>query len=66
MFSLKTIIIIATATLTVLPFTSARIYNMTAPTTAAAGSNITAVLYTEDYIQNWNDFGVCPNLLQPF
>lgn len=35
-----------------------RVYNMTAPATGAQGSNITAVLYSESYIQNWDDFGV--------
>jgi hypothetical protein len=36
----------------------ARVYNMTAPATGTQGTNITAVLYSESYIQNWDDFGV--------
>jgi len=35
-----------------------RVVNMTAPSTAAGGENITAVLVTEGYIENWADFGV--------
>jgi hypothetical protein len=36
----------------------ARVVNMSAPPTATAGSNISAVLETASYIQNWDDFGV--------
>jgi hypothetical protein len=45
-----------------------RVYNMTAPATGTQGSNITAVLYSESYIQNWDDFGVSrshPNPANP-
>ncbi|RSH91236.1 hypothetical protein EHS25_009535 [Saitozyma podzolica] len=42
-----------------------RVYNMTAPATGTQGTNITAVLYSESYIQNWDDFGVIWGLENP-
>ena len=35
-----------------------RVTDVYAPSTAVAGENITVVLGSEGYIQNWNDFGV--------
>jgi hypothetical protein len=38
----------------------AMVYNLSAPSTVPNGGNLTATLYTADYIQNWVDFGVRP------
>lgn len=46
------------AALVVLPLALGRVTNMTAPDMAFPGQNITAVLHTEGYIQNWDGFGV--------
>lgn len=36
----------------------ARVTKVSVPDTALVGSTIDAVLYSEEYIQNWDDFGV--------
>ncbi|ORY32254.1 hypothetical protein BCR39DRAFT_523584 [Naematelia encephala] len=48
-----------------LPLTSARIANITVPSTLRAGGNFTATVYTEDYIQNWTDFGIIWGIKRP-
>ncbi|EIW69579.1 hypothetical protein TREMEDRAFT_62439 [Tremella mesenterica DSM 1558] len=41
-----------------IPIAMGRVYNMSAPTTLQVGKEFTAVLYTEGYITNWEEFGV--------
>lgn len=59
MFSLRTLITLSIA-LTAFPLSLAKVFDMSAPVAAQAGTKLTAVLYTESYIQNWDDLGVCP------
>lgn len=49
---------LAGAALAAIPSASAYIYNMTAPETAVAGSQVTATLDTAIYIQNWVDYSI--------
>ena len=65
MVSLHSLLVTVTAIAT-LPLSLAKVYNVTAPPSAASGTNITAVLFTEGYIQNWDDFGVRLPSLNPF
>ncbi|KAK4685872.1 hypothetical protein P7C73_g4259, partial [Tremellales sp. Uapishka_1] len=62
MVSLKSLI---ASSLLVIPFASARITNLSAPATAQNGTNVTAVLNTESYIQNWIDYasGLAPQVI---
>ncbi|KAI0128983.1 hypothetical protein BJ170DRAFT_623648 [Xylariales sp. AK1849] len=58
MVSFKTLAGAAGAALAGLPSASAYIYNMTAPSTAVAGSKVVATLETAIYIQNWDDYAI--------
>ncbi|KAI1414351.1 hypothetical protein F5Y13DRAFT_188458 [Hypoxylon sp. FL1857] len=55
MVSIKSLVATAAAAL---PLASAYIADVTAPSTAKAGSTVTATLTAADYIQNWDDFGI--------
>ncbi|KAI1178475.1 hypothetical protein F4777DRAFT_537765 [Nemania sp. FL0916] len=61
--SLKTLLLTASAAL--LTNASPMISALSVPSTAAAGSNITATLSTSIYIQNWEDFGIIWGLTSP-
>lgn len=39
-----------------------RVTNFSAPETVQAGTNLTAVLQIQNYISNWDDFGVRPTV----
>ncbi|KAK9414096.1 hypothetical protein SUNI508_02195 [Seiridium unicorne] len=55
MVSFKTL---AGAALAAIPSASAYIYNMSAPETAVAGSQVTATLDTSIYVQNYVDYSI--------
>jgi hypothetical protein len=55
---LSTIIPAALAALALAPAALGRITNITFPATATAGNTVTAHVTNQNYIQNWDDFGV--------
>ncbi|KAI1370856.1 hypothetical protein F4677DRAFT_338677 [Hypoxylon crocopeplum] len=63
MVSIKTLLATVAASL---PLSSAYISNMVAPSSAKAGTTITATLTASIYIQNWDDFGIIWGLSPAF
>ncbi|KAL7422209.1 hypothetical protein Q5752_002855 [Cryptotrichosporon argae] len=60
---LRSALALAVLALAAAPHAAARIYNLSAPATVRSGDDVTAVLYNENYIQNWDDFGIVFGLL---
>lgn len=56
---------LAVATLAAAPTAMGYITGLSAPATAAAGSNISATLQTAIYSQNWDDFSIVWGLSTP-